>query len=431
MSKQISEKPAIFSLTSLNISKLLKNTIWYGFLNSIYSLSIFLLVPFMTGHLNPFDYGLYSLYVLILALIGPIVGCGLSQVVIRAHAEHHTPDLFVRYVSTSIALLTVVFGLSLVTLALIYPLIQGIVSLPLHILSAAAVIAYSLEVENIVLGILQMEKKPVMFGVWRIIRTLSFMTFVLIGLSMSASFKTIVMVELIVSLCSLLACILWLLRQKLFVLSFDLSIARTAFHYGYPIIFYTTGILIYSTFNRLFLKYYEGADAVGKFFVGYQIGMAMSLIVQSVSQALMPFAFEWMHNHTTGFSPVYERVKHWIGLFFLISGVLMVGIFYLLFDHVIAHDYEDAKFVFPFVIAAFALNGLYRLDSFYLFYSKKTGTLALITLSSCAVSLILNALLIPRLGILGASLSLLLSYGTTVVLTKVTLLKLRHKKGGV
>lgn len=431
MSKQISEKPTIFSLSSLNISKLLKNTIWYGFLNSIYSLSLFLLVPFMTGHLNPFDYGLYSLYVLIMALIGPIVGCGLSQVVIRAHAERHTLDHFARYVSTSMGMLTAIFGLSLITLMLIYPLIKEVVSLPLHILSAAAIIAYSLEVENIVLGIFQMEKKPVMFGAWRIIRTLSFITFVLIGLNISSSLKTIVLVELAVSLCSLLACVIWLWRQKLLVLSFDFPIARAAFHYGFPIIFYTTGILVYSTFNRLFLNYYEGANAVGKFFVGYQIGMAMSLIVQSVSQALMPFAFEWMHSHTIGASPVYNRVKRWISLFFLSSGTLMIGIFYLLFDHVIAPDYGEAKLIFPFVIAAFTLNGFYRLDSFYLFYSKKTGTLALITLSSCAVSFILNTLLIPRLGILGASLSLLFSYGTTVVLTKITLLKLRHQKGDI
>lgn len=431
MSKQISQKTIIFSLSSLNISKLLKNTIWYGLLNSIYSLSLFLLVPFMTSHLTPFDYGLYSLYVLIIALIGPIVGCGLSQVVIQAHAEGYRLEHFARYVSTSLGLLTVMFGLSLITLALLYPLIQEVASLSLYILSAAAVIAYSLEVETIVLGIFQMEKKPVMFGTWRIVRTLSFIAFVLIGLNISASLKMIVLVELTVSLCSLLACVFWLVRQKLLVLSFDFHIARAAFHYGFPIIFYTTGILIYSTFNRLFLNYYEGADAVGKFFVGYQIGMAMSLIVQSVSQALMPFAFEWMRSHTVGASPPYERVKRWIGLFFLISGTMMVGIFYLLFDHVIAPEYEDAKLVFPIVIAAFTLNGYYRLDSFYLFFSKKTGTLALITLSSCAVSFVLNAFLIPKFGILGASLSLLFSYGTTVILTKGTLFKLSHQKADI
>ncbi|MGN6671457.1 MAG: lipopolysaccharide biosynthesis protein, partial [Candidatus Nucleicultricaceae bacterium] len=87
MSKQIFKNIRLLSLKSTDIVHLIKNTFWYGLLNSIYSLSLFLLVPYMTGKLSPNDYGLYSLYILFLTIISPIVGCGLSQAVMRAHAD--------------------------------------------------------------------------------------------------------------------------------------------------------------------------------------------------------------------------------------------------------------------------------------------------------------------------------------------------------
>lgn len=426
MSKQIFKNIRLLSLKRTDIVHLIKNTFWYGLLNSIYSLSLFLLVPYMTGKLSPNDYGLYSLYILFLMIITPIIGCGLSQAVMRTRADTPKNKQFAQYVSSSLFLLFIILlGALSIVLVFSTPL-SYLTSLPTLILVCATISAFMLECESIVHSILQVEKKPLIFGFWRILRTCSFFLLVFIGLRTEQSYKTVVFVELFMNSCSVIACFCWFYKNKLLTPSLDFRLMREAFHYGYPIIFYMVSILIYSTFNRIFLNHYGSTEDVGLFFTGYQIGMAMSLVVQSVSQAVMPFSFEWMQDTGLKNAPSYERVKKWILAFFMILALFMYALFTYFFDYCIAPSFEAAKTVFPWVIVAFTLNGFYRLDSFYLFYAKKTQSLALITFASCCASFLYNGLLIPKFGIVGASIALALSYGTTVILTKATLFYYRQ-----
>lgn len=426
MSKQIFKNNRLLSLKSTDISYLIKNTFWYGLLNSIYSLSLFLLVPYMTGKLSPHDYGLYSLYILLLTIISPIIGCGLSQSIMRARVDIDQNSQFPQYVSSSLLLLFIIFSTSLVLVFILSKPLSQLISLPILILVCATISAFMLECESIVHNVLQVEKKPLIFGFWRIFRVCVFFVLVYLGLHQKQSYKIVVYIELFVNLCSFIACMGWFCKNKLLTFSIKFELAKKAFHYGYPIIFYTVSILAYSTFNRIFLNYYGSADDVGFFFTGYQIGMAMSLVVQSISQAVMPFSFEWMQNSCLEVSTQYEQIKKWILVFFGVVAVSMYVLFSLVFDYFIAPTFEAAKTVFPWVILAFTLNGIYRLDSFYFFYAKKTQPLALITFVSCCLSFVYNGMLIPQFGIKGASIALALSYGTTVLLTKATLSYYRH-----
>jgi O-antigen/teichoic acid export membrane protein len=75
-----------------------------------------------------------------------------------------------------------------------------------------------------------------------------------------------------------------------------------------------------------------------------------------------------------------------------------------------ADSYHKAYSIIPLIAVGSFFMGIYFLPSKIFFYQKKTYISSLMTVIAAIVNIVMNIILIPRLGIIGAAISTVLSY---------------------
>jgi O-antigen/teichoic acid export membrane protein len=78
--------------------------------------------------------------------------------------------------------------------------------------------------------------------------------------------------------------------------------------------------------------------------------------------------------------------------------------------------YREANRILPLVIAGLMVYGIHLFLNAGLFIHRRSGTLAAVVVFSCAFSITLNCILIPRFGLEGAAVASLVSYSVLVVI---------------
>jgi O-antigen/teichoic acid export membrane protein len=126
----------------------------------------------------------------------------------------------------------------------------------------------------------------------------------------------------------------------------------------------------------------------------------MLLVSMSVNQAWTPMAFSLIKQKA------YSKIKQLsIGLFGLFT-IVLLGVYFLkdiLFNVIIHQSYEEAKLYIPLLLLGFFFQSCYFLAVKYLFYYKKTQTIASITFGGAVLNLILNFFLIQQFQVLGVA----------------------------
>jgi len=88
-----------------------------------------------------------------------------------------------------------------------------------------------------------------------------------------------------------------------------------------------------------------------------------------------------------------------------------------LFHFMIDIKFEKSLEYIPFLVIAFALEGLRKPLSSFLMHKSKVKTLASVSIFSALLNIVLNILLIPKIGIMGAVYATVISFFVLYILT--------------
>src|SRR5690606_19405003 len=89
----------------------------------------------------------------------------------------------------------------------------------------------------------------------------------------------------------------------------------------------------------------------------------------------------------------------------------------LLFDWFIDVSFDGAEIVVIWVLIGYAFNGMYKMMVNYLLYTKRTGIIGALTIFTAFVNIVLNIILIPDYGIVGAAQATAISFLLQLILT--------------
>jgi len=84
--------------------------------------------------------------------------------------------------------------------------------------------------------------------------------------------------------------------------------------------------------------------------------------------------------------------------------------FYLSLGFILPDKYQGIEGVIYVVIAAYSLEGMRKVFCGYLYVSNRTKTLAVITFIGASFNILLNIVMIPAWGMLGAAYATLISF---------------------
>lgn len=222
--------------------------------------------------------------------------------------------------------------------------------------------------------------------------------------------------NLIASVLSFLLLLPAILKTRL---TFDFSLFRRMLSYAWPLLIFGLAGIINETFDRMILKHLlpESSDPMsqlGIYGACYKVSILMTLFIQTYRYAAEPFFFE-QAKHSDA-KQTYARLMH---IFIIICLMIFLGImlFEDLFILFIGPEFREGRAVIPILLLANLFLGVFYNLSVWFKLTDKTRTGALISIIGAMITLVLNFILIPTMGYMGAAWATLACYGSMMVIS--------------
>lgn len=180
--------------------------------------------------------------------------------------------------------------------------------------------------------------------------------------------------------------------------------------YGIPIMIANLAAITISLSSRFFLKVYSTDSELGLFSYGSKFAELIQVVlINSFFLAWNPLRWEIyeMENGKEVFARFYRVFL--IGLpvlaLFLLGGVLFFAP-YVTFNE----EFLEGFKIIGIITFSYVFHGIYYFNAMGMLFEKKTLVIMYIIMSCGVTNFILNVLLVPNLGMLGAAIASLASY---------------------
>lgn len=200
---------------------------------------------------------------------------------------------------------------------------------------------------------------------------------------------------------------------------FDSRLWREMLSYSWPLLVLGVAGILNQTIDKILLPVLVADPAramveVGIYGANYKIAIVMVMFIQAYRFAFEPFIFA--QNKDRGGAKLHNYALA-MKYFVIFSMVIFLGVmFYIdIVRLLIAPEYYPGLKVVPVVMVAEFFFGVYFNLSLWYKLTDRTGWGTLFTLLGLAVVLLLNALLVPRMGYMGCAWASLGCYGVMML----------------
>jgi O-antigen/teichoic acid export membrane protein len=379
----------------------------------------FLLMPVLTRYLSPEHYGLFGVFQVLFGIAGPVIHFGVSGAVSRFYFDRDDKDfsfpVFIAnclYITSAAALivglLTVIFAVPLGHLA----------SFPPEWLWTIVVVAFGNSVGMVLLGLWTVRQQAQAFISFVFIRTLiNFGLATILVVYFHFGWEGPVLAQ-VITICAFAVIAVLILAYKGWIkLGWNTRYAVEAVKFGAPLIPHAIGFMVIALIDRLFIAHYNGLRDAGIYTVSYQIALVIQTATDSFNRAWVPWLYEKLKQEKYSVLRKIVKVTYLYNAAVLISAVLLGISAPLILSFFVGNKYTEASRYVLLLALSFAFEGMYKMVTNYIFFSKKTYLLAYITGGTALGNIGLNFWLIPRYGIMGAAVATVVSYFASFIVT--------------
>jgi len=389
---------------------IVKSSIIY-FSSSILNKMIpFLLLPVMTKYLSPKEYGILSIYLIMITIYNVFIGMSMQTNISRLFFKISKGELS-KYIGNILIILGFTFGIYfLITFVLTF-FIDSIFSIPSKWILLVPIISVLLVTNELNLTILRNENRAYMYGIFENLNTiLKVALTVLFLIVFSMSWHSQVLSMLISGLVFFVVALVYMYKRGYISIIFDSKKIKSILNISIPLIPHLLGSLIIAMSDRLFIEHMVGLEAVGIYSVAYMFGMTVVIVTDSFIKAWSPWFYKTLS------SPTQEKKKKIVKYTYLyIFIVFILAVFISLFANFIMPYFVDSKFdgakeFVLWIALGYAIQGVYKIFFPYLVHINKTSFLGFSTLMAALFNLIFNYFFIKEFGTIGAAYATMLAF---------------------
>jgi O-antigen/teichoic acid export membrane protein len=188
---------------------------------------------------------------------------------------------------------------------------------------------------------------------------------------------------------------------------------RTSLKFGMPVVISYLAFFVMNRFGIIFLQRYVGLAEVGLFGLAQQMAMVVTLVSMAFGKSFQPMVY------SSDESSVTELMTR-LGSIYFVSMLLAAAVFASFASELLIilapRSYGRAYYVFVLLIIANAVYSFKLISESVLLYRHRPNLSMTVSVAGCAISVLGNLWLVPKIGIYGAVLSTLLtSCGVTTL----------------
>ena len=395
----------------------------YTIINGIASLFPFLLIPLITRYIEPSDYGIYAIFLVGINLLMPLIGIGSETAAGRKYVDKEKIN-YPSYISTAITLTIVLSIIVLLTLNFLAPTLNTLLPIPKEWYPKWIAVAWAQTIIGLILVINQMNHKPFHFGIWRIGRALILnLLFLLLIILNLTNWENLLNIVVVTHLSLAFFGIVWLFKIKLINLSFSKIHLVHIIQYGLPLVPHMLAAAIITATDRIILNSFLNERAVGIYTIGYQAGLIMFIVSQSINRAWTPWFYEKLKNnsHIDNINSIKTLYK--LILLFIIISFLLCLAGWIFLPFLFGSMYLKSVNVFYWIVIAFLTQGLWSLFSSYLYYTGETIWISLSSMTAAIMNIGISIILVINFGLIGAALGTFIAYLIALIILLIITIK--------
>jgi O-antigen/teichoic acid export membrane protein len=393
------------------IRELSRNITIYGLGDVAVSIVNFCLLGVYVRYLDVADYGVIGVLGSLEVVTKILFRFGLDGAFMRLFYEHERVEGRQRLASTIFFFLlalngTVVCALLIAAPALSSVLLGGVehtAALRLMLLNT-----FAIGFTFIPFHVLRMEQRTVTFSLLTLARAvLTTIVRLLLIVTFDLGVTGLYLADVLVTAAVMAALARWF--APLIRATFSRAVLRDALRFGLPRVPHAAAQQVMAVGDKFVLKLFVSLDNIGVYSMAVSFGLVEKLFLSAFESAWAPFYYATVREPD---APRTFRVITTYGvavLALLTAGLSATGLQAaqaMTHGFLLAPDdprWADVSTVITWTAIGVFLQGCYLLTSIGLNITKQTGYYPAATITAAAVNILLNFLLIPRFGIVGAA----------------------------
>lgn len=404
----------------------LENFFAYGFINILNKIVPLILLPVVTRLLpDTSAFGIFDMYNVIVGFATPLAILGLYDAMFREFFEKD--DQQYKYNVTATAERIVLLASVIITLVLM------IFSKPFSglffssdkyrdiVVYSGVALIFSANV-SIIQAPTRMLNKRRIYVISGLLQSLGYYLFAILLIKLGFSYYGLIYANIFTTIALLV--FFWFQNKNFFLDGkYDKTIAKELFKIGLPLVPTFLIYWIYNSTDRIMITNMLGTSQLGIYSIGARLAHVSQLIYSAFAGGWQYFAFSTMRDEDH--AELVSRIFEYLGIVSFLSFLIVTPFSKFIFNLLFKGDYVNGSSVFPYLFFSPLLLMLFQTVSGGNFQIIKKTYLSPLCLSlGAGTNVLLNYLLIPRIGIVGASIATLMGYAISVIVAVIVAQKI-------
>lgn len=372
----------------------------------------FLLLPFLTRALTPADYGVVAMFGVMVNLFGTLTGLSVHGAIGVRYFELERAAL-ARYVGACIGILFVSTAVVLTLVGVFGKWLEGPSNLPYGWILIAVLVSGFQFLINIKLTLWQVGGAAKHYGIFQVSQGLlnaGLSLLLIFGFLMTWEGRVLGQIVATAAFGGLALC--WLF--------FNNEIARPraeerqikdALKFGVPLIPHVIGGLVMVVADRFIIGNMLGVQAVGIYTLALQFGMIMGLVADAFVKVYGPWLYAKLKLDTPGARLEVVGVTYIVWFAFVVLAIVANIFCQLFFLDVVGEEFAAAQGIVFWFFLGQTFKGMYLSVAGFFFFSSRTSSVSLVTVSTGVFSIIATIVFVKLFGLKGAAMAYALSEG--------------------
>ena len=365
------------------------------------------MLPLLTKYLTPAQYGEVAMFQTMIGFFGAFVGLSCHLFVARKYYDFKSQEEKAALNGACFQVIFITSAILLIVNFFFQDWLSRIFGLPESFLFLGVLVCAATAVIQIRLVCWQVRHSPKNYGfaqVGQALLNLS-LSIVLVVFLLMASEGRILAQSVSVLVIFLISVRLMyadnLIKLFLIVPKYVVEILK----FGVPLIPHVLGIFLLVTVDRFVINSELGLGQTGIYMVGVQIAAGLSIIFDGLNKAFVPWLYKNLKKENPEVDRLIVRVVYAAFLASLAIGITLFYMLPLLIPYVIDEKYHAVSGFIGWLLIGQILAGMYLVFANFIFYSKKTGWLSVVSISCGFLNVFLLIVLLKPFGIQGAAIA--------------------------
>ena len=393
-----------------SFKKIGQQSIVYGITRVIAALSGLVLVPILTRHFSPGDYGVIDLILTINSFLVIFLTLGLDSAAARYYYDSPKGIEQKKYLTNALLFLAIVLAL----ITIVFTLMAGVLSkiifgsdmyreiLRINFWTVPFIVLF-----NYFLSVFVTRLQSGRYAILFLLNQALVLGLVILFLVRSQfQFKVIYEAYLLAAIISFMTSLI-LVRSNL-TISFAKKYLGKLLTYGLPLLPAGIALWFLDLSDRFFVIKYTDSFQLGIYALGAKIALPVSLIVSAFVLPWIPFAFSILKKKDA--KTIYAKYFTYFVAASAFCAILVTYFSKTIILLLASPEYLGATRVAWVLAWGMVAYGAFFILALGVYIAKKTWYVSISVLVAAIINISLNFYMVPKFGIFGAAITTLLAY---------------------